>query len=85
MEERRRNEWSSIKKGGALLPGLVKERHKIYAERLAAMQKPAALEAPTRVTNSNTHGHYDGAELRPFDGRPGAMRAYELPSRGIGA
>ena len=24
---------------------------------------------------------YDGAELRPFDGRPGAMRAFDLPSR----
>lgn len=25
-------------------------------------------------------GCYDGAELRPFDGRPGAMDAYSLPS-----
>jgi hypothetical protein len=25
-------------------------------------------------------GSYNGAELRPFSGRPGAMRAYELPS-----
>jgi hypothetical protein len=23
---------------------------------------------------------YDGAELRPFDGRPGPMDAYDLPS-----
>lgn len=29
-------------------------------------------------------GHYNGAELRPFDGRPGAMDAYRLPSRGMG-
>lgn len=28
-------------------------------------------------------GHYDGRELRPFDGRPGAMDAYALPSRGF--
>ena len=28
-------------------------------------------------------GHYDGRELRPFDGRPGAMDAYSLPSRGV--
>lgn len=24
--------------------------------------------------------HYNNAELRPFDGRPGAMDAYALPS-----
>lgn len=24
--------------------------------------------------------HYNGAELRPFTGRPGAMDAYSLPS-----
>lgn len=29
-------------------------------------------------------GRYDGAELRPFNGRPGAMDAYRLPSRGMG-
>jgi len=26
-------------------------------------------------------GTYDGRELKPFDGRPGAMDAYKLPSR----
>lgn len=26
---------------------------------------------------------YDGAELKPFTGRPGAMDAFKLPSRGI--
>lgn len=26
-------------------------------------------------------GHYQGAELRPFVGRPGAMQAFALPSR----
>ena len=25
-------------------------------------------------------GTYDGRELRPFDGRPGAMDAFKLPS-----
>lgn len=29
-------------------------------------------------------GTYTGAELRPFTGRPGAMDAYTLPSRGFG-
>ena len=28
--------------------------------------------------------HYDGAELRPFAGRPGAMDAFELPSLRFG-
>lgn len=26
-------------------------------------------------------GSYHGAELRPFDGRPGAMDAFDKPSR----
>lgn len=26
---------------------------------------------------------YDGAELRPYEGRPGAMDAFRLPSRGL--
>ena len=29
-------------------------------------------------------GNYDGAELRPFDGRPGSMDAYALPSMANG-
>ena len=28
-------------------------------------------------------GQYNPVELRPFDGRPGAMDAYALPSRGM--
>ena len=35
------------------------------------------------IRNSNTGSSYDGAELRPFDGRPGAMDAYALPSLGL--
>ena len=31
------------------------------------------------------HGQYNGAELRPYNGRPGAMDAYRLPSRGMRA
>lgn len=34
------------------------------------------------IRNSTVSGKfYDGAELRPFEGRPGAMQAYSLPSR----
>lgn len=39
---------------------------------------------PTRTHETPkqaTSGTYDGAELRPFDGRPGSMDAYALPSR----
>lgn len=37
--------------------------------------------AAPRITNA-TPGRtlYDGAELRPYEGRPGAMRAFALPS-----
>ena len=43
--------------------------------------KDAALSR--MYTNSTTTAPYDGAELRPFDGRPGAMVAFSLPSRGL--
>lgn len=42
---------------------------------------PIRFGVPSRITNSSSCGPYDGAELRPFDGRPGAMAAYSLPSR----
>lgn len=38
-------------------------------------------KADIPIRNSTVRGKfYDGAELRPFEGRPGAMRAYSLPS-----
>jgi hypothetical protein len=37
----------------------------------------------SRICAGTTTGNYDGRELRPFDGRPGAMTAYNLPSRGF--
>ena len=55
-----------------------KSRHAEFEQRLAEVQ---ANTDPIR--NSNAHGYYDGAELLPFDGRPGAMDAYSLPSRGL--
>lgn len=33
------------------------------------------------TTNPYERPVYDGAELRPFEGRPGAMDALKLPSR----
>lgn len=43
----------------------------------------AATPQHHRITNAGSKGLYDGRELRPFDGRPGAMDAYRLPSRGF--
>lgn len=53
--------------------------------RTAASGRRRSLQqARERVTNASQHlrdpGTYDGAELRPFEGRPGAMDAYGLPS-----
>ena len=47
--------------------------------------KPITLERPTsvRVCSATIGGDYDGKELRPFEGRPGAMDAFSLPSRGF--
>lgn len=36
-----------------------------------------SLDTPHR----GMRGQYDGAELRPYNGRPGAMHAFSLPSR----
>lgn len=40
-------------------------------------------EAPSSTMNIWTSDVYDGAELRPFAGRPGAMDAFALPSAGV--
>lgn len=37
------------------------------------------------IRNSNAKGYYDGKELAPFEGRPGAMDAYKLPSLRLGS
>lgn len=42
--------------------------------------KPTELPSDTELMK---RPDYDGAELKPFDGRPGAMVAYSLPSRGL--
>lgn len=38
------------------------------------------ITAPRHISNASTRGSYDGAELRPYQGRPGAMDAFALPS-----
>ena len=42
--------------------------------------RPGA-SGPGRLCNTSTSDDYTGAELRPFDGRPGAMDAFDKPSR----
>lgn len=37
-------------------------------------------EAATNAAYHRDWGRYDGAELRPYTGRPGAMDAFNLPS-----
>lgn len=46
---------------------------------------PSETVVVQRVCNGSAGGVYAGVELRPFDGRPGALDAYRLPSRGISA
>ena len=35
---------------------------------------------PERIANSSVREAYQGHELRPYTGRPGAMDAHRLPS-----
>lgn len=67
-----------------LLPAIIQERHQLYQQRLENTRKREILATPTRICNSSSSGTYDGAELRPYEGRPGAMVAFGLPSRGMG-
>lgn len=41
--------------------------------------KPTIAQ-PRRLPDTRTQQHYTGTELAPYTGRPGAMRAYALPS-----
>lgn len=41
-------------------------------------------EEQRKARASSSYALYDGAELRPFTGRPGAMDAFALPSRAMG-
>ena len=43
-----------------------------------ALERAARGEVRTMFSDRQT---YDGAELRPFTGRPGSMDAFKLPSR----
>lgn len=63
---------------------MTKPKTSILAPRHYGPVQKIALQSPQahRITNAGSKAIYDGRELRPFDGRPSAMDAYRLPSRG---
>ena len=83
MQARRAAQARAIASGATstnrfFYPALKEERDRMLAARAVQPIVPATI-----VRNSSMTKPYTGAELRPFDGRPGAMDAYCLPSRGI--
>jgi hypothetical protein len=68
------------------LPGLHKERHQMYQERLEALHKKLELVPPVRITNATMRSTkpYATGDGDPFHqtARPGSMHAFTLPSRG---
>jgi hypothetical protein len=57
---------------------------KAWQQHQNSLQKTEAIEltiaAPRQSYGSSTREYYAGQELAPYTGRPGAMRAYALPS-----
>jgi hypothetical protein len=59
-----------------------KGRNALNASNRARSRAAHNTPTPSRTnTNSSSRQIYDGAELRPNAGRPGAMDAYNVPSR----
>lgn len=50
------------------------------ASVVAHERKVRQMFAEQHITNSGSRKPYDGKELRPYEGRPGSMDAYALPS-----
>lgn len=50
-------------------------------DKSATAHKPSAASKPAAICSSPPRQLYDGAELAPHTGRPGAMDAFALPSR----
>lgn len=60
-------------------------RTALAADGASAAAAAAAAPAPivcqvAAQRDRSTDGQYDGRELQPYTGRPGAMRAFHLPS-----
>jgi hypothetical protein len=62
--------------------GVLAARQRMYAER-AQRDTHGAMDhkTPKRICNASVSKTYDGVELQPYAGRPGAMNAFDLPSR----
>lgn len=89
-EERRRDQASRLLRVNRQTPihiaagpvsSKVKRIMSIKPQTSYAMPKPENAAGPRNTAISREN--YDGAELRPYDGRPGAMDAYSLPSKGF--
>lgn len=50
------------------------------ANRQRSKAQPTTLAASRTQVNASSRQLYNGAELRPYSGRPGAMDAYKMPS-----
>lgn len=59
-----------------LHPATIEARKKMLEER----EQGNKNYTPDRICNTTMVLSYDGAELRDFDGRPGAMDAFRIPS-----
>lgn len=65
------------------LPDEDQGRSSALARRLdqAAMFAPRSHKGPPQRSYTPSEGNYQGTELEPYAGRPGAMDACALPSR----
>lgn len=68
----------------SLLPGLTAERQRMFDARMAQLNNGGPAPHVGKVCNSNTDGSYQGTELKPYDGRPHAMDAFDKPSLFMG-
>jgi len=84
MAERRAHAQTKAQKAHmSMMPGIVAERHRMYAERLAALGHAVAAAGTARICNAAVRETYrtgDGEVVQQV--RPGSMVAYSLPSRG---
>lgn len=63
-------------------PGVLAARQRMYAERAKRDADGDMVDKlPKRICNASVKKTYEGLELQPFTGRPGATDACALPSR----
>ena len=68
-----------------MLPAMVKERHAVYAERMAALKQGVTLHTPTRICNLTSRQVLDPARHTASQVlRPGADDHRQYKSLGTG-